>query len=183
MSEITTKLASRLKQLRQEADLSLDQLAQKSSVSRATLSRLEKAEVSPTAEVLGKLCAVYALPMSRLLAMVEEGIEPLVIAAKQPVWRDPENGFVRTSISPPAQSLKGEVIRCELLADQSIEYDQPSLAGLEHHLVLEEGELEIQIESQTFNLKKGDCLRYQLRSASKFTTPKQVGAKYTLFLV
>ena len=35
------------------------------------LSRMENAEVSPTAQVLGKLCAVYGLTTSRLLYMVE----------------------------------------------------------------------------------------------------------------
>ena len=54
---IDKQIAQRLKSLRAERDWSLDELAKRSGVSRATLSRLENAEVSPTASVLGKLCA------------------------------------------------------------------------------------------------------------------------------
>ena len=62
-------------------------------MSRATLSRLENAEISPTASVLGKLCAAYGLPMSRLMMMVEADFPPLVTADEQPVWRDPAIDF------------------------------------------------------------------------------------------
>ena len=41
------RIASRLKGLRQERGWSLDELAGRAGVSRATLSRLENAEVSP----------------------------------------------------------------------------------------------------------------------------------------
>src|SRR5215510_865195 len=99
---IDRRIAQRLKSLRGERGWSLDELAKRSTVSRATLSRLENAEVSPTASVLGKLCAAHGLTLSRLMRMVEEDFPPLVRRDAQPVWIDPENGFRRRSISPPA---------------------------------------------------------------------------------
>src|SRR5215471_18062608 len=93
-------IAQRLKDLRAERGWSLDELAQRSRVSRATLSRLENAEVSPTATVLGRLCAAHGLTLSRLMRMVEDDFVPLLRREEQPVWTDPENGFRRRSISP-----------------------------------------------------------------------------------
>ena len=58
-SDTDTRLAQRLRQLRGERSWSLEELATKSGVSRATLSRIENHEVSPTASVLGKLCAAF----------------------------------------------------------------------------------------------------------------------------
>ena len=71
---------------------------------------MEKGDVSPTAETLGRLCAAYALPMSRLLMMVEESFDPKVPFGCQPEWSDPETGFTRRSVSPPAAGLSGEVM-------------------------------------------------------------------------
>ena len=71
-SSIDRRIARRLKGLRTERGWSLDALAQRSAVSRATLSRLENAEVSPTASVLGRLCAAHGLTLSRLMLMVEK---------------------------------------------------------------------------------------------------------------
>jgi transcriptional regulator with XRE-family HTH domain len=180
---IDRRIAQRLRSLRAERGWSLDELARRSHVSRATLSRLENADVSPTASVLGKLCAAYGLTMSRLMHMVEDHFAPLVQHGLQPVWVDPETGFERRSISPPAQSLAGEVLDCTLKPGTRISYDQPPRPGLEHHLVLLEGELSVTVEGRLHALKPGDCLRYQLFGTSVFTTPDTSAARYLLFLV
>jgi hypothetical protein len=42
---------------------------------------------------------------------------------RQPVWTDPETGFRRRSVSPPAQNLAGEAIEGQLEAGTRITYD------------------------------------------------------------
>src|SRR5579871_6000486 len=106
-TSIDWHIAQRLKRLRAERGWSLDELARRSSVSRATLSRLENAEVSPTASVLGKLCSAYGLTMSRLMHMVEDDFVSLIRRDVQAVWIDPSIGFRRRQVSPPAQTLAG----------------------------------------------------------------------------
>lgn len=182
-SSIDRLIAQRLKSLRAERGWSLDELARRSNVSRATLSRLENAEVSPTTSVLGKLCATYGLTMSRLMHMVEDDFVPLIRRSTQPVWIDQTIGFRRRSVSPPAQSLAAEVLECELEPGTHISYDRPARSGLEHHLLLIEGQLEVSVDGQTYALLPGDCLRYQLSGPSSFTTPDQCAARYILFIL
>jgi transcriptional regulator with XRE-family HTH domain len=178
--DVSTRLAERLGQLRQARHLSLDELAKLSGVSRATLSRLEHGEVSPTAAVLGRLCAAYGMTMSRLLAEVEGEGAALVRMGEQPLWIDPETGFRRQSISPPAGGLAGEMILGELPSGVEIVYDRPARPGLEHHLYLLEGELEMTIEQTVYHLHPGDCLRYRLFGASKFRSTGRDPAHYIL---
>ena len=158
-------------------------MAKRSGVSRATLSRLENAEVSPTASVLGKLCAAFGLTMSRLMHMVEGDFAPLVPRDAQAEWTDRSVGFRRRSVSPPSQTLAAEVLECEIEPGQRIAYDTAPRPGLEHHLFLLEGELQVEVGGQTHDLKPGDCLRYQLFGPSAFSTPKRRGARYVLFMV
>ncbi len=180
---IDRRIARRLKGLRAERGWSLDELAGRSKVSRATLSRLENAEVSPTASVLGRLCAVYGLTMSRLMHMVEDDFAPLVRRSAQPVWTDPETGFRRRSISPPARALAAEALEGALDPGTRITYDEPPRQGLDHHLLLLDGRLDVAVGGQTHDLRPGDCLRYQLFGPSAFATPDHSGAKYILFMV
>jgi transcriptional regulator with XRE-family HTH domain len=182
-SALDRQIALRLRGLRNNQGWSLDDLAQRSGVSRATLSRLENGEVSPTASVLGKLCAAYGLTMSRLMYMMEEDFAPLMRAEAQPIWHDRETGFERRSVSPPASVLSGEVIACRLKPGTSIAYDGPSRPGLEHHLVMIEGELHVAANGHDYELRAGDCLRYRLFSASRFSTPPNSSAHYHLFIV
>lgn len=177
------QIARRLRALRTEHGWSLDQLAGRAGVSRATLSRLENAEVSPTASVLGRLCAAYGLTMSRLMHMVEAEFAPVVRRDAQPVWSDPDVGFRRRSVSPPAQALAGEVLECALGPGVRIGYDEPPRPGLEHHLLMLDGRLEVTLDGRAHDLRPGDCLRYRLFGASAFVTPEGSGARYLLFVV
>lgn len=177
------RIANGLKTLRTSRRWSLDELSDRCHVSRATLSRLEKGEVSPTAAVLGKLCSAYALTMSRLMAMVETEFEPFVPRSRQTVWQDPETGFLRRSVSPPTEALAGEMIQCEIPAGTRIEYAGPSRPGLEHHLMLLQGRLAMTVDGQSYQLRKGDCLRYQLFGPSIFETGQGQSAKYVLAMM
>lgn len=110
--EVDARLAARLAELRGERGWSLGELAERSGVSRSTLSRAERAEISPTAALLNRLCHVYGRTMSRLLSEVEAqaGPVPLVRADEQGVWEDRASGFVRRSVSPPHPALRGELV-------------------------------------------------------------------------
>ncbi len=183
IDSLTRRLADRLKRLRQDRQWSLDQLSQTSGVSRATLSRLENAEVSPTTDVLGKLCTAHTLTLSRLLLMVEENFSPLIRREQQVLWRDTNAGYDRRTVSPPAVPLAAEVLECNLKAGSHLTYDAPSVPGLEHHLILLEGYLEVIVEGTHHILNAGDCLRYQLFGATEFRTTKDKMAKYILVMV
>jgi transcriptional regulator with XRE-family HTH domain len=182
-AEIDRSLARRLKALRTQRGWSLDQLAGDSGVSRATLSRLENAEVSATAQVLGKLAAAYGLSISRLIALAEEGFRAQLTPAEQPVWRDPGSGFVRRTVSPPDRPLVGEVVAGELPAGTRIAYERPPRPGLEHHLLLQDGALTVTLGAADHSLRPGDCLRYRLFGTSTFETPPETAARYLLFVV
>lgn len=177
------RIAQRLKVLRADHKLSLDQLAQKTDISRASLSRIENGDVSPTAAVLGKLGAVYKITMSQLMALAEADFEPLIAKQDQQVWQDPETGFTRHMVSPPTEVLQAEMLECHLPAGQKISYAHSPKQGLEHHIYMLEGALSISIEDQTYQLNQGDCLRYQLFGASTFVTSKTQSAKYILTII
>lgn len=177
------QIAARLRALRAERNWSLDELARRSDISRATLSRLENAEVSPTASVLGRLCAAYGMAMSRLMRMVEEDFAPVIRRDAQWLWQDQAIAFERRSVSPPNAALGGEVIECTIGPGARISYPEASKPGLEHHLVMLEGRLSMTVGGATHDLAAGDCLRYLLHGPTEFATSDEVGARYILFMV
>lgn len=183
MPDVTTNLAERLKHLRAERGWPLDELAVRSGLSRATLSRVENGEVSPTAEALAKLCRAYGMTMSRLILMAEENFVAHVPRDMQDVWRDETAGFTRRMVSPPTPSLSGEVLDCFLEPGTRIHYDAPQMPGTEHHLVMLEGALTVDVEGRLHALSPGDSLRYKLHGSSGFETPPEQGARYILVLI
>lgn len=181
--EIDARLARRLGELRQARGWSLDDLARRTGVSRASLSRQERGEVSPTAAALGRLCAAFGVTMSQLLAEVEGQGAALVAAGAQTVWTDPETGLRRRSVSPPTAGLAGELIEVRMPPGRRVDYTGPPRAGLEHHLYLLEGRMTVTIEGVRHDLEAGDCLRYRLFGASSLANAGPDEARYLIAIL
>ena len=76
-------VAERLKRLRVERGLTLDQLADLSGVSRAMISRIERSEASPTAALLARLCSALGVSLSVFFASAEAEPSPLAFTLQQ----------------------------------------------------------------------------------------------------
>jgi transcriptional regulator with XRE-family HTH domain len=180
---IERRIAARLARLRTDQGWSLDVLAERSGISRATLSRLERGELSPTASMLGRLCTTFGWTLSRLMAEAETRAPSLVPASQQAVWTDPETGYQRRLVSPPAPGLRGELVEIRVPAGATIAYDASPVPGLEHHLWLLDGALTLDVDGTTFQLRPGDALRYVLNGPSRFTATGRRQARYLIGLV
>lgn len=181
--QLDARLAARLAQLRMERGWSLEELAQHAGVSRSTLSRLERAEISPTAALLSRLCTAYQRTVSQLLAEAEPAAPQLVRADRQAVWQDETSGFTRRSVSPPHSGLRGEVVEAVLTPSADISYEGSPVAGLEHHIWVLEGTLEVTVGGKTHEVQAGDCLRVRLWGASRFRCPGRDPVRYALLIV
>ncbi|WP_327672632.1 MULTISPECIES: XRE family transcriptional regulator [unclassified Streptomyces] len=180
---VDARLGARLAELRAEHGWSLGELADRSGVSRSTLSRAERAEISPTAALLNRLCAVYGRTMSQLLSEVESAPAQVVRAADQPVWRDDSTGFARRSVSPPQAGLRGEVVEGTLEPYADIAYDRPPVPGLEQHIWVLDGLLDLTVQGTTHHLEAGDCLRFRLWGPTHFHCPGPEPVRYALVVV
>ena len=181
--EIERRIAARLGQLRTDRGWSLDALAERSGISRATLSRLERGELSPTASMLGRLCTTFGWTLSRLMAEAETRAASLVPAAQQATWTDPDSGYRRRAVSPPGPGLRGELVEVRIPAGASVAYDTAPVANLEHHLWLLDGALTLEVGGTTFRLAAGDTIRYVLNGPSRFTATGRREARYVIGLV
>ncbi|MFJ8058389.1 helix-turn-helix domain-containing protein [Streptomyces sp. NPDC096142] len=177
------RLGARLAALRAERGWSLGELAERSGVSRSTLSRAERAEISPTASLLNRLCGVYGRTMSHLLSEVEAEPALLVRAAGQPVWEDRTAGFVRRTVSPPHAGLRGELVEGRLRAGADIAYERPPVPGLEQHIWVLEGALQVTAADAEHALDTGDCLRLRVWGPTRFRCPGPGDVRYVLAVV
>lgn len=180
---LENRIAQRLAGLRGERGWSLDALSERTGISRATLSRLERAELSPTAAMLGTLCSVYGWTLSRFMAATETRPPQHVPGGAQTAWTDPGSGYRRRVVSPPTPGLRGEVVEVHVPAGATVAFDLPPMVGLEHHLWMLEGTLAVEVDGSRFELAAGDCLRYVLTGPSRFEGGAAAGARYVIAMV
>jgi transcriptional regulator with XRE-family HTH domain len=180
--DVERRIAARLATLRAERGWSLEALAERTGISRATLSRLERGELSPTASMLGRLCTVFGWTLSRLMAEAETRMPTLVEAGAQAEWTDPETGYRRRMVSPPAPGLRGELVEVRLPAGATVTFEASPVPGLEHLLWMLEGSLTLDVEGTPFALRAGDCLRYVLHGPTRFVAGRRA-ARYAIAMV
>jgi transcriptional regulator with XRE-family HTH domain len=159
IAQTDTALATRLRLERESRFWTLADLAARSGISKAMLSKIERGEASPTAALLGRLSAAYGLTISQLFARAEQGGQ-LARKADQPIWMDPATGFVRRSLSPPAGAPM-ELVWGELPPGARIAYPADSYRFIaDHQVLVVDGTLTMDHAGTVFVLSPGDCLRW-----------------------
>ena len=78
--EVIQQVGQLLRQIRNEQKLSLEELAQKTGVSKLTLGKIERGETNPTLAVIWKITKGLSIPLSRLMVVGE----PVAVAR---CWR------------------------------------------------------------------------------------------------
>ena len=173
-------IAARLKHEREARDWSLSDLADRSGVSKAMISKVERGEASPTATVLGRLSGAFGLPLSVLLALAEQAPDRLVQHREQPVWHDPETGYMRRAISPSGSAV--ELVEVSLPPKVRVPYPASAFAFQQQQIWILAGELEFLEGELVHYLAKGDCLLLGPPADCVFFNPTNEPAHYLITL-
>jgi transcriptional regulator with XRE-family HTH domain len=159
VDDASARLASTLKAEREARGWSQADLATRSGVSKAMISKIERAEASPTATILVRLSAAFELTLATLLMRTEAATGRHVTAAAQPVWRDPETGYVRRQLfASPSSPL--ELVRIELPAGARVPIPAASYTFIRQVVWLLEGRLVIEDGAERNALAAGDTYAF-----------------------
>lgn len=184
--DINTRIARRLRELRDARGYSLDALAERSGVSRSNISLIERRQSSPSAVVLDKLATGLGVAVVHLFQDSEDATaaapSPLARAMEQPVWTDPATGYVRRNLSPAAPSPL-QLVDVRFPPGQRVEFGHgPREAEIEQQVWMIEGEMEISLGEQTWLLRPGDCLAMCLDQAITYRNTSRQAARYLVAL-
>ncbi|MEO1985763.1 MAG: XRE family transcriptional regulator [Martelella sp.] len=176
-------IAVNLKRLRTAGGFTLDGLAEASGVSRAMISRIERAEASPSALILAKLCAALGTTLSAFFADADRPVDPLSRRVDQPVWRDPETGYSRRSVSPSGTGSGVDIVLIRFPVGGGISYPPKHGAdGLSQHIWIMSGALQVEIGEETHLLFKGDCLYMPVADPHSFSNAGDTDVLYAVII-
>lgn len=180
---IDETIALRLQALRQAHGFSLADLAGRSGVSKAMISRVERAESSASAALLGKLAAAFGLPLAELLSEPEAAPAPLRRRAGQETWRDPQAGYLRRQVMPRDAASGLELVEVELPAHARVAYPAWSGRAYRQALWLLEGALAVHHGEETHTLAAGDCLAFGVDRPLAYRALGRTRCRYLLAAV
>jgi transcriptional regulator with XRE-family HTH domain len=175
------RIARRLRLERDARGWSLADLAERSGVSKATISKIERDEMSPTAVLLVRLAAAFDLTLAGLLLRAEGERDRLSRVAAQPVWRDPDTGYLRKQVfSRPDHPL--EVAQIELPPGQRVAFPAASYAHIRQVVWVQSGKLIIEEGGERHVLGAGDCLGFGPPSTVTLANETAAACRYVVLL-
>jgi transcriptional regulator with XRE-family HTH domain len=178
-SDLDSRIAARVRGRRQALDLTLEDLAERSSVSRAMISRIERGEASPTAVLLAKLSNALGVTLSTLFSDdLEAG--SVVRAASRPVWRDPATGYLRRNVSPLDAPV--DIVDVTLPPGAVVNHDNGVPLNLAQLVWVLEGRLIMGIDGAEQDLGPGDCMQMRLDRPISFQNRTPAKTRYAVIL-
>lgn len=174
-------IAERVRLERETRGWSLAELAARSGVSKAMISKVERCEASPTATVLGRLSGAFGLPLSVLLALAEREGDRLARREEQPLWTDPDTGYTRRTLSP-ANGGQLELLEVVLPPGVRVPYPASAFSFQHQQIYVLEGRLDFIEGTRSHQLSTGDCLQLGVPSDCVFVNAGEQATRYLVAL-
>jgi transcriptional regulator with XRE-family HTH domain len=175
-------LALRISTIRAERGWSLADLATRSGVSKAMLSKIEREEVSPTAAILVKIATAVNITLAELLTPELADDSRLLRMAQQPTWTDPATGYFRRQVFQSKRSPL-EIVTIEMPAQAFVSFAASSYQFTQHVVWVLEGALTIVEGENRSQLAAGDRLEFGPPSDITFTNESKDLCRYVVAVI
>ncbi|RKT27718.1 XRE family transcriptional regulator [Roseovarius halotolerans] len=160
------KIGTNLKHLRHRRHLSTRELANRSGVSHATISLIERDKISPTIDTLQAVLDALGSRLSEFLSGIREGgTSPFYLADELPEIGNPENiSYKIIGLNHPYRSIQFLRETYSIGADSG---EMLTHVAQEAGYIMS-GEVELTVGQATRVLKKGDGYYFDSREFHRF---------------
>ena len=180
MTDLNTIIGENIKQLRHRRDLTLDQVAALTGVSKSMIGQIERGNSAPTVTTLWKICNGLKVSFSSLMEACERESTVVSRASLTPLVR--KNVYRLFNYIPFNFKRKFEAFRMELLPGARHASEAHGDA-LEEFVYVTDGEAILETGETRHHLKANDMLRFNADQAHTYDNPGRVEAGLLIIIV
>lgn len=157
MDKINITIGRKIKQVREQKKLSLDQVSKLTDVSKGMLSKIENGNSSPTVSVLWKIATGLNVAFSYFVEDEEESLT--VVRKNQQRIINEDDGEMRVfPLFTYDETRRFEVFIIEL-EPMSTHYSSAHRDNVEEYIIANDA-MEVLIGKDRIQLRQGDAIRY-----------------------
>ena len=164
--QVNTYIGKKIRDLRNRNGLTLQELADRSELTKGFLSQLERGQVSPSVVTLWDLIECLGSTPSEFFKEEEEQV---VFSEQQFFEKIDENGNSRQWIVPSAQKYQMEPLLVQLQPRTSLEEDKPH-NGEEFGYILS-GRIQLLLDDKTYLVRSGESFYYRATHRHRIVNP------------
>jgi transcriptional regulator with XRE-family HTH domain len=174
--EMSRRVGDNLRRRRKARNLSLDELAVASGVSRAALSQIETSKGNPTVGVLWKIAVGLGIPFAELIGETRGAVGVLRRDESQ-VLRSADGKMESRPLTPAGAAPWAEVYELRLQA-RAVHASEPHAPGTREILVVLTGQLRLRVEGEVYELTAGDSVSFSADKPHVYENPAGTEARY-----
>jgi transcriptional regulator with XRE-family HTH domain len=178
--DLTALVGANLRRLRTHRELSLEELAKISGVSRSMLGQIELGQSAPTINVLWKIAQALDEPFSVLLADARPSGPRVIRANDRPTLTSRDGNFVSRPLFTFETRRKAEAYELHL-SPGGVRHAEGHAPGTNESLTVSHGSLELVIDGVTHHLEVGDVIIFDADTPHSYRNRGR--AEAVLFLV
>lgn len=174
MDKIRLTIGKNLQRLRKEKQLTLQDLSDITGVSKSMLGEIERSVTNPTITVLWKIADGLKIPFSTLIS--EECSDVTLVKKEDMETFVEKDEYSVCSIFKFDQNKKFEVYHLDF-SPNSRHDSSGHNKGVEEYVLVYEGELVIEVNSEKLSLKTGDSLLFKAENSHSYANIQNTSAK------
>ncbi len=176
MKNLNLIIGTKLKDIRNKRNLSLDNVAKLTNVSKAMLGQIERGQSNPTVSTLWKISTGLKVSFSSFIDEENEGHKIVYQGNITPLMED-NNRMKLYPIFPFDSKRNLEIFTIELEPGCN-HVSTPHNDDVEEYVIVTEGKLELVIDGKSFVLQKGNSIRF---TGNKLHSYKNLNSKRAVF--
>ncbi|MBO2535808.1 MULTISPECIES: helix-turn-helix domain-containing protein [Rummeliibacillus] len=173
-----------IKKERKRKGLTLEELSERSNVSKSMLSMIERGEKNPTIQVASQIAEGLEVTISKLLGEQQENEVIVIRSNQQLIYRDETTGVERHLLSPSFSAIGIEFILNIIPPLKETGTFPPHKRGVQEHIYVARGKLKIELgeEPKSYILEKGDSIYYEADLKHRFVNLLNTECHYYLII-
>jgi transcriptional regulator with XRE-family HTH domain len=175
-------LGSALRAKRKAMQLSIEQLAQLSDVSRSAISKIERGDVAPSTAVLSKLSEALSTSMAQLLSEEEEQDVIVMRAESQPVLVEAATGFQRRVLTPILPGRGIDWVMSTMPVGFHTGVFKGHKRGTEEYVYVLDGKMSVHLGAERHYLQSGDSIFFKATTGHAFENDGDTPCTYFLIM-
>ena len=179
MISVNETIGLNLKRIRQERNLTLDDLATLTHVSRSMLSEIERCAKSPTISVLERICEGINVPLVQLTHTKTPQVTLVTndTVKHYSAWE----GFELFVLFEFDSNKKFEMFR-HVIAPHSERVSESHDSAIREYIICTQGIFSVQVGDETFHLKEGEAIQFLANCRHKYMNQTDQNANIVMVL-
>ncbi|WP_334352684.1 helix-turn-helix domain-containing protein [Companilactobacillus sp. HBUAS56257] len=171
-------IGQRLHNLRVQKQLTQEELAERTDLSKGYISQLEHNQSSPSMETFFSILAVLGSSPAAFFAPESPSRKIVYRATEQTTYDDEALGYRLTWLVPASKENKLEPVTITLAPNGCFKALEPSLAEI--FIMVQTGELDLQLGTTHHRATAGDTLYYHATQTHQVRNAGQTSCTFTL---